>query len=72
MGLNDKKILFYTKNKNNLIYIYELEKDKLLNLFKESLKISNQKIQDFFSQIIQDDSEFRILIKTLINLLRKS
>ncbi|MFX1424857.1 MAG: hypothetical protein ACFFBE_00270 [Promethearchaeota archaeon] len=68
LGLNDKKILFYTKNKNNLIYIYELEKYPLLNLFKESLKISNEKLQEIFSQIIKNDSELKILLKTLINL----
>ncbi|MFX1279437.1 MAG: hypothetical protein ACFFA3_08470 [Promethearchaeota archaeon] len=66
LGLNDKKIIFYTKNKNNLIFIYELEKLKLLKLFKEALKISNEKIQKSFSQIIHTDSELKLLIDTLI------
>lgn len=68
LGLNDKKIIFYTKNKNNLIFIYELEKLKLLNLFERALKISSEKIKKFFSQIIHTDSELKLLIDTLIKL----
>ncbi|MFX0082230.1 MAG: hypothetical protein ACFE94_10815 [Candidatus Hodarchaeota archaeon] len=66
--LKDQKIFFYTKTKDNLIFVYELERDKLITLFEEGLKISQQKLQDIFSQIIQDDSELKIFIQTLINL----
>ncbi|MFX1481019.1 MAG: hypothetical protein ACFFCI_23300, partial [Promethearchaeota archaeon] len=66
--LRDYKLYFYIKTKNNLIFIYELEKDKLLTFFEEDVKISQEDIQKVFSQIIQDDSELKIFIQTLINL----
>ncbi|MBY8990577.1 MAG: hypothetical protein KGD58_07475 [Candidatus Lokiarchaeota archaeon] len=66
--LNDKKILFYTRNKKNSIFVYELEKIKLINFFKEGLKLSTKEFQDTFSQIIQNDSELKLFINTLINL----
>ena len=66
--LRDKKIIFYLKTKENIIYVYELEKDKLIELFEEELRISQKKIRDSFSQIINNDSELKIFIKTLDNL----
>jgi len=66
--LKDKKFFFYTKTKTNLIFVYELERDKLIDFFEEDLKISKEKIQEIFSQIIQDESELKVFIQTLINL----
>ncbi|MFX0041323.1 MAG: hypothetical protein ACFE8L_00285 [Candidatus Hodarchaeota archaeon] len=66
--LKDEKVYFYTKSKDDIICIYEIEKQKLLNFFKEDRKISNEKIFKQFSQIIETDSELKIFIKTLLNL----
>jgi len=67
-NINDRKVLFYTRNKKNLIFIYELEKIKLDNFFREGLKISNEKLQETFSEILQNDSELKNFMRTLINL----
>ena len=67
-SLKDKKFYFYIKSKDDVIYIYEIEKQKLLNFFKEDKKISHEKIFNNFSQIIESDSELKIFIKTLLNL----
>ena len=67
-NLKEKKIYFYVKTKDKPIFIYELEKLKLLNFFEENVKISQENIQGVFSQIIQDDSELKIFIqKSLMN-----
>jgi hypothetical protein len=66
--LKDKKLFFYTKLEKNLIFVYELERDKLITFFEEGLKISNEKIQETFSHIITDKKELQIFIKTMINL----
>jgi hypothetical protein len=66
--LKDEKIYFYIKSKDDIIYIYEIEKQKLLNFFKEDRKITHKKIFKKFSQIIDSDSELKIFIKTLLNL----
>ncbi|MFW9876738.1 MAG: hypothetical protein ACFFG0_26890, partial [Candidatus Thorarchaeota archaeon] len=66
--LKDERVILYIKTKTNLFFVYELEKSKLLNFFEKDLKISSDKIQDTFSQIIQDDSELKIFIQTLLNL----
>ena len=68
LNLIDKKIIFYTKNEKNLIFVYEIEKNKFINFFEEGLKITSEQIQNTFSQIIQSNSELKIFIKTLINL----
>jgi len=67
-SLKDEKFYFYIKSKDDVIYIYEIEKQKLLNFFKEDKKISHEKIFNNFSQIIESDSELKIFIKTLLNL----
>ncbi len=66
--LKDKKIYFYAKTIENNIYIYELEKEKIINFFDEKMKVSHEKIIERFSQIIEDESELAIFIKTLIKL----
>ncbi|MHA2391692.1 MAG: hypothetical protein ACXAEX_06960 [Promethearchaeota archaeon] len=67
-NLKEKKVNFYTKTKKNIIYIYELEKSKLISIFEEGTKISQEKIYAEFSQIIQNESELKTFIQTLINL----
>jgi len=64
-NLKDKKIYFYVRTKDNVIYIYELEKDKLKTFFEQDKKISDKKIYNTFSKVIEDDSELKIFIKTL-------
>ncbi|NVM35469.1 MAG: hypothetical protein HWN81_07725 [Candidatus Lokiarchaeota archaeon] len=64
-NLKEKKVYFYIKSKENLIYIYELEKDKLKTFFEQGKKISDKIIYNRFSQVIDDDSELKIFIKTL-------
>jgi len=66
--LEEKKIFFYTKTKENFIFVYELERDKLIDFFEEDLKISNERIQKTFSPIIQDEPELKVFIQTLVNL----
>ncbi|MFX1378413.1 MAG: hypothetical protein ACFFA4_04915 [Promethearchaeota archaeon] len=66
--LKDKKIFFYIKTKENLIYIYELEKSKLKRFFEQKIKISDELIKKTFSQVIDNGSELKIFIKTLNNL----
>lgn len=66
--LKDEKSFFYIKTEKNLIFVYELERDKLFDFFEESLKISKEKIQETFSQIIEDETELKIFIQTMINL----
>ncbi len=66
--LKEKKIYFYLKTKKNVIYIFELEKDKLNNFFERELKISRKNILNTFSQIINTDSELKIFINTLLSL----
>jgi len=67
-NLKEKKVYFYIKTKENVIYIYELEKEKLKTFFKQDKKISDKKIYNTFSQVIDDDSELKLFIKTLNNL----
>ena len=67
-NLKDKKVYFYIKTKENLIFIYELEKIKLKSFFEEEMKIPDEKIHKTFSQIIDNNSELHIFIKTLNNL----
>ncbi len=66
--IKDEKIYFYLKTKENFIYIYELEKNKLNRFFSQKQKISDENISNTFSQVIDDRSELRNFIKTLNNL----
>jgi hypothetical protein len=66
--IKDEKIYFYTKSKENIIFIYELEKNKLNRFFSQKQKISDENIRITFSQVIDDRSELRKFIKTLNNL----
>ncbi len=66
--LKDEKVYFYIKTKENILYIYELEKSKLKRFFEQKIKISDENIRNTFSQVIDDHSELKIFIKTLNNL----
>jgi len=67
--LKDVEIYFYIKDKKkNEILFYELEKNKLHNIFNINNKISYQKLQEIFSQIIENDSELGLFIDTLLKL----
>jgi len=67
-SLSEEKIYFYTKTKEEVVFLYELEKSKLNNFFEQESKISNDEILKIFSQIIKNDSELKIFVKTLIKL----
>jgi len=67
-NLRNEKIYFYIKTKNEIIYIYELERDKLINFFRQETKISHNEILKKFSQIIDTESEIKSFVKTLIKL----
>jgi hypothetical protein len=67
-NLKNEKVYFYTKTKENIIFIYELEKRKLKEFFEREIKITDKEIQNAFSQIIDKDSELKTFIKTLNNL----
>ncbi|MFW9824195.1 MAG: hypothetical protein ACFFE4_14720, partial [Candidatus Thorarchaeota archaeon] len=62
------KTTFYSKTRKSIIFIYELESDKLLDFFERGTKISQEKVLENFSEIIQDTSELRDFIETLIKL----
>ena len=66
--LKDEKVYFYIKTKENILYIYELEKSKLKRFFEQKIKISDENIRNTFSQVIDAHSELKIFIKTLNNL----
>ena len=67
-NFKDEKVYFYLKTKENVIFIYELEKSKLTRFFEQKVKISDENISKTFSQIISNTSELKIFIKTLIKL----
>ncbi len=67
-NLRNEKIYFYTKTGKELVYIYELEKDKLINFFEQESKISQNEILKKFSQIIDTESEIKSFIRILIKL----
>jgi len=64
----ENKTYFYTKTKKNIIFVYELESSKLVSFFKERMRISHENLRETFSEIIDNDSELKLLIKTLIKL----
>ncbi len=66
--VKNEKIYFYSKTKENIIFIYELEKNKLNRFFEQNQKISDDDIKNTFSQVIDDSSELNRFIKTLNNL----
>jgi len=65
----DLKIYFYIKfNEKKLIYFYELEKEKLIELFGKVEKLHKREILDIFNQIIDTELELRSFLNTLIKL----
>ncbi len=66
--LKDKEIYFYIKNlEKNQLYFYELEREKLIDYFKQNRKISHQEILDKFSDIL-DNPNLKIFLNTLLKL----
>jgi len=63
----DDKIYFYIKEQKN-VYFYELEKEKLMELFGKEEKLQKRKILKVFSPIIKGEPELRLLLNTLIKL----
>ena len=64
----DKEIYFYINHeKKNILSFYELEKEKLHKVFNKKSKITNRKLAEIFSQIIESNNDLKILINTLIH-----
>jgi len=63
----DNKIYFYIKEQKN-VYFYELEKEKLMELFGKEEKLQKRKILKVFSPIIKGEPELRLFLNTLIML----
>jgi hypothetical protein len=63
--VKDDKVYFYSKTKENIIFIYEIEKNKLNRFFNSEKKISDKKIKKTFSNIVENNSELIQFIKTL-------
>ena len=67
--LREQVLYFYTNDtKRKIIYFYELEKDKFLELFNLKNKISLQKLEEFFTEIIENERELKLFMKMLIQL----
>jgi hypothetical protein len=65
----DRKITFYINQKEQKeTYIYELEKEKLIDLFGKEEKLKKKKIFGIFSSIIHTEPELRQFINILIKL----
>jgi hypothetical protein len=65
----DRKIFFYTINKNkNKVICYELDREKLVEMFGKEEKLQKKKILKIFAPIIQTDQELRLFINTLLKL----
>jgi hypothetical protein len=66
--VRENKTNFHTKTNKNIIFVYELESSKLVSFFEEKLRIPHKNLRKTFSEIIHDDSELKLFIKTLIKL----
>jgi len=66
--LDDKEIYFYTKNSDKTaLYIYEVEKEKLIAFFNKNQKISGTEIS-INIPVFKDEIELNVFMKTLIKL----
>ena len=60
------KLYFYNKsNEKDPILFYEMEKDKLINIFEQDQKISKKQLLKIFTTISMDEIELRNFIETL-------
>jgi len=67
--LNENIISFYIQNKEeNQSFFYEIEKSGFTTFFDSSSKISGDSILATFSQIIKNESELKLFMKTLLKL----
>ncbi len=68
-NLKDCKIYFYVNDKEQKrVYFYELEKEKLIEVFEKEEKLQKKKILKIFSPIIHTELELRLFVDTLIKL----
>lgn len=66
--LVDKEIYFYTKVSDKLLmYVYEVEKEKVIEFFNKNQKISETEILNNLP-VFKDEIELSIFVKTLIKL----
>ena len=63
-----KKLYFYVKQdeNSNLINLYEIEREKLLDLFQKEDKLSKKYLMKTLEDIVKSESELRLFIETLI------
>lgn len=68
-SIKNKEIYFYIidKERNNISF-FELEKEKLNKVFERKNRISNKKLIDIFSQIINNDYDLKLFMNMLIKL----
>jgi hypothetical protein len=59
---------FINDKKNNETYFYQLEKDKLINVFDRNKKIPLNDLKILFSEIINSDYELKSFTKMLVRL----
>ncbi|NVM17524.1 MAG: hypothetical protein HWN80_07395 [Candidatus Lokiarchaeota archaeon] len=65
----DHKIYFYISNEEQKnIYFYELEKEKLMDVFGKEEKLQKKNILKIFSPIIHTEQELRLFVDILIKL----
>ena len=65
----EHKIYFFIKfNKKKLIYFYELEKEKVIELFGKVKKLQKKEIFNIFNQVIDTELELRSFLNILIKL----
>ena len=67
--LKEIELNFYINDKkNNDTYFYQLEKDKLINVFDRNKKIPLNDLKILFSEIINSDYELKSFTKMLVRL----
>ena len=64
----DLKIYFYIKNQEKKIHIYELEKEKLANVFLKKDNLQKKQLSKIFSHLIDTEQELRLFLNALIKL----
>ncbi|MHA2287856.1 MAG: hypothetical protein ACXABG_03620 [Promethearchaeota archaeon] len=65
----ERKIFFYTINKDQKkVFCYELEREKLVEMFGKEEKLQKKDILKKFSPIIYTDQELRLFLDTLLKI----
>ena len=68
LSQKDLKIYFYIKNQEKKIHIYELEKEKLANVFLKKDNLQKKQLSKIFSHLIDTEQELRLFLNALIKL----